>query len=73
VPTLVYRHAKHIISLTAVPASGRGNSAPVLSAVNGYNMDRWVEDRVTYWAVSDVAPADLKKFAELFRTTPLDQ
>ena len=73
VPTLVYRHAKHIISLTAVPASGRGNSAPVLSAVNGYNMDRWVEDRVTYWAVSDVAPADLEKFAELFRTTPPDQ
>src|ERR1700751_246352 len=40
VPTLVYRHAKHIISVTAVPASGRGNSAPMLSAVNGYNMDR---------------------------------
>jgi len=73
VPTLVYRHAKHIISVTAVPASGRGNSAPVLIAVNGYNMDRWVEDRVTYWAVSDVAPADLEKFAELFRTTPPDQ
>jgi anti-sigma factor RsiW len=73
VPTLVYRHAKHIISLTAVPASGRANSAPVQSAINGYNMDRWVEDGVTYWAVSDVAPADLEKFAELFRTTPPDR
>jgi anti-sigma factor RsiW len=73
VPTLVYRHAKHIISLTAVPASGRVNSAPVLSAISGYNMDRWVEDGVTYWAVSDVASADLEKFAELFRSTPPDQ
>jgi anti-sigma factor RsiW len=73
VPTLVYRHAKHIISLTAVPASGRANSAPVQSAINGYNMDRWVEDGVIYWAVSDVAPADLQKFSELFRTTPPDQ
>jgi anti-sigma factor RsiW len=40
VPTLVYHHAKHIISLTAVPASGRANSAPVQNAVNGYNVDR---------------------------------
>jgi anti-sigma factor RsiW len=73
VPTLVYGHAKHIISLTAVPASGRANSAPVLSAVGGYNMYRWTEDGVAYWAVSDVASADLDKFAELFRATPPDQ
>jgi anti-sigma factor RsiW len=73
VPTLVYGHGKHIISLTAVPASGRANSAPVLSAVGGYNMYRWTEDGVAYWAVSDVASADLDKFAELFRTTPPDQ
>jgi anti-sigma factor RsiW len=73
VPTLVYRHGKHIISLTAVPASGRANSTPVLTAMSGYNMDRWAEDGIIYWAVSDVAPADLQKFAELFRTTPPDQ
>jgi anti-sigma factor RsiW len=73
VPTLVYRHAKHVISLTAVPASGRANAAPVQSAIGGYNMDRWTEDGVVYWAISDVASADLEKFAELFRTTPPDQ
>ena len=73
VPTLVYGHRKHLISLTAVPASGRANSAPVPRAVEGYNMYRWVEDGVAYWAVSDVAAADLEKFSELFRTTPPDQ
>jgi anti-sigma factor RsiW len=73
VPTLVYHHAKHLISLTAVPAPGRANSAPVTRAVDGYNMYRWTEDAVAYWAVSDVAAADLDKFAELFRTTPPDQ
>jgi anti-sigma factor RsiW len=73
VPTLVYGHAKHIISLTAVPASGRPNSAPMLSAISGYNMYRWVDDGVAYWAVSDVAPADLDKFAELFRTNVPEQ
>jgi anti-sigma factor RsiW len=73
VPTLVYAHRKHLISLTAVPDTGRANSAPVLSAINGYNMYRWAEDGVAYWAVSDVASADLDKLVTLFRTTPPDQ
>jgi hypothetical protein len=41
--------------------------------MDGYNMYRWVEDGVAYWAVSDVAAADLDKFFELFRATPPDQ
>jgi anti-sigma factor RsiW len=73
VPSLVYAHRKHLISLTAVPDSGHANSQPVLSVVNGYNMYRWTEDGIAYWAVSDVAPADLDKFAELFRAMPPDQ
>jgi anti-sigma factor RsiW len=73
IPTLVYAHRKHLISLTAMPASGRANSAPVPRAVDGYNIYRWVEDGVAYWAISDVASAELEKFAELFRTTPPDQ
>jgi anti-sigma factor RsiW len=73
VPTLVYTHGKHLISLTAVPYSRHANSAPVLSAANGYNMYRWTEDGVAYWVVSDVAAADLDKLVTLFRTTPPDQ
>ncbi len=73
VPTLVYAHRKHLISLMAVPDTGRANSTPVLSAVNGYNMYRWAEDGVAYWAVSDVASADFDKLVTLFRTTPPDQ
>ena len=70
VPTLVYRHRKHFISLTAVPAAGAANAAPALSTNDGYNIVRWVADGVTYWAISDVAAADLNEFAKLFRTTP---
>ena len=73
VATLVYHHAKHLISLTAVPAPGRANSAPVASAVSGYNMYRWAEDGVAYTALSDVAPAELDKFADLFRASPPNQ
>jgi anti-sigma factor RsiW len=73
VPTLVYGHRKHLISLSAVPDFGHANLAPVLSVVNGYNIYRWTEEGVAYWAVSDVESADLDKFAELFRTTPPEQ
>jgi anti-sigma factor RsiW len=73
VSTLVYRHAKHLISLTAVPAAGSANAAPISGKVEGYNVLRWTEDGVAYWAISDMAAADLNKFAELFRTTPPDQ
>jgi len=70
VPTLVYGHGKHLISLTAVPAAGQSSSAPALSEGGGYNIFRWTEDEVTYWAVSDATALELDKFAELFRATP---
>ncbi len=73
VPTLVYRYGKHLISLTAVPAAGRPNSTPAQSEGGGYNIFRWTEGEVTYWAVSDVSAPELDKFAELFRTTPPDR
>jgi len=73
VPTLVYRHRQHLISLMAVPASDRANSAPVLRMVGGYNMLRWTEDGVFYWAISDIGTADLDKFVQLFRTSSPDQ
>jgi anti-sigma factor RsiW len=73
VPTLVYGRGKHLISLTEVPAAGRANAAPALSERGGYNVCRWTEGEVTYWAVSDASALELDKFAELFRTTPPDQ
>jgi anti-sigma factor RsiW len=72
-PTLVYRHRKHLISLTAVPAPGRPNAAPVLRTVGGYNVLDWTDDGVAYWAISDMAVADLDKFAGLFRAASPDQ
>jgi anti-sigma factor RsiW len=73
VPTLVYRHAKHVISLTAVPAAGSANSPLVRRHVEGYNVLRWTDDGVAYWAISDMAAADLDKFAQMFRSAAPDQ
>jgi anti-sigma factor RsiW len=72
VPTLVYQHRKHVISLTAVPAPGSQDAAPVNRTDDGYNLVTWTLGGVTYWAISDLAAAELTHFAELFRTTPAD-
>jgi anti-sigma factor RsiW len=68
VPTLVYRHRRHLISLTAVPIAEPNASAPALRTVDGYNTLGWTENGVAYWAVSDLGAGDLGKFVELFRS-----
>jgi anti-sigma factor RsiW len=72
VPTLVYQRNKHLISLTATPAAGQPNAAPIRQATDGYNMVSWAEDGVGYFAISDVGAADLDAFVLLFRTSPPD-
>jgi len=65
VATLVYRRRQHLISLSEVPA-GR-TIATSHDQIAGYNIVSWTDNGVAYWAVSDVAEADLEAFAKAFR------
>jgi anti-sigma factor RsiW len=67
VATLLYRHRKHLISLTAVPEADSKISPATARTSDGYNVIRWDENGMTYWAVSDLGTADLSKFVDLFR------
>ena len=67
---LVYRHAKHLISLTAVRARQSDSGAASQSTGGILN---WTNDGVTYWAVSDIPSSDLSWFARLFHVTQADQ
>jgi len=69
VSTLVYRRAKHLISLTAMPAESRLELDKSPRTVSGYNVVRWVDNGVSYWAVSDLEANQLEDFARLFRTS----
>ena len=71
--TLVYRHRKHLISLVQVPAHGLADSGPARHVSDGYNIVRWTEGGVTYWAVSDIGAGDLDAFVQKFRTAPAEQ
>jgi len=61
---IVYKRRQHDISLYVSPSPG-ADAKPVLQDLGGYHLLRWSQDRMSYWAVSDVAPADLRDFASL--------
>jgi anti-sigma factor RsiW len=62
VATIVYRHAKHTVSLTTLP---RGQSVSD-QAIAGYNVRSWSDAEFTYIAVSDIPPEDLASFERDF-------
>ena len=71
VPTLVYRHRQHLISLTAVPATEI--NAPARRTIAGYNVLDWSDNGVRYWVVSDLSAGDLDSFAKAFRQSEPDR
>jgi anti-sigma factor (TIGR02949 family) len=67
VATLCYRRAQHTIDLFIWPQAKSGGDAPLRTfAAKGYNVARWREAGMAYWAVSDVNDADLRAFVEAY-------
>ena len=69
VAALVYRHRQHIINLFLWPADGRAmdGGAMTTEVRQGYHVFHWSSGGMTYWAVSDLNPTDLKAFGDLVR------
>ena len=67
VAALVYRHRQHIINLFLWPADGgaTGGGALATESPQGYHVIHWSSAGMTYWAVSDINPVDLKAFGDL--------
>ncbi|MGH6830302.1 MAG: anti-sigma factor family protein [Methylocella sp.] len=63
-PVLAYRHKEHIISLTALPA--QGSPPPHAFVIDGYSVQVWRDGGTEYWAISDIDPAGLANFRQLF-------
>ncbi len=62
VATIVYKHAKHTLSLTTLPP-GQSVSDQTIA---GYNVRSWSDAEFTYIAVSDIPPEDLASFERAF-------
>jgi anti-sigma factor RsiW len=61
VAVLVYQRRQHIINLFVWPE--RGHPGPLSTERSGYNMIRWNQNDMTFWAVSDLDPKELAEFA----------
>jgi anti-sigma factor RsiW len=65
VPTLVYRHDRHVISVTIVPGGTETPSAELHR--DGSTILAWKAGDLAYYAVSDLNTRDLRAFVDLFR------
>lgn len=67
VAALVYRHRQHLINLFVWPYSKSGKPTAMQTvSKHGYHLLHWADADMTYWAISDVDPTDLKTFAEMY-------
>ena len=65
--TLVFRHDKHLISLTSQPAEAGVPTGHGGQENRGFVVRDWVAGGMHYWAVSDIAPDELDAFETAVR------
>jgi anti-sigma factor RsiW len=61
VAALVYTRGKHVINVFVWPGETRAGA----DTRKGYNVIRWNAGGMSWWAVSDVNPQDLRELAQL--------
>ena len=62
---LIYGRAKHVINLFTWPSASP--TAEKTETLNGYNLQSWYSNGMTYWAVSDLNETELHQFISLYR------
>lgn len=67
VAALVYQRRQHLINLFVWPSSEAGELSENVSVHQGYNLIRWTNAGMAYWAVSDLNLAELQQFAQLLQ------
>ena len=65
VAALVYRHRQHTIDLFVWPDAKSPASIQATSR-QGFNLLHWRSAGMTFWAISDLNPADIRTFAETY-------
>jgi anti-sigma factor RsiW len=63
VAALIYQRQAHVINLFVWPAAPAAASA---ASRDGYNIENWSADGLTFWAVSDLSVDDLSRFHQMF-------
>jgi anti-sigma factor RsiW len=62
VGALVFKHERHVINLFVWPVADLKDSGPTSTTHEGFNLLHWTCSGMSFWAVSDVNPAALRRF-----------
>jgi len=62
VAALVYQRRQHTINLFVWPDTQTA-AAPAAESLRGFQVQHWVRDQMSFWAVSDLNAAELAEFA----------
>ena len=66
VAAIVYRRRRHIINLFVAPGAGVEDKGAKIETVQGFNIRRWTEQGLNFWAVSDINAEELQEFGQKF-------
>ena len=66
---IVYRRRLHVINLFVAQTSSTETRAPRTETIQGFNIRRWSEGGLNFWAVSDIAADELAEFSDKFQAS----
>ena len=66
---VIYKRRSHIINLFVAQTANTERHAAKISALQGFNIRRWSDRGLNFWAVSDLGADELAEFGEKFERT----
>ncbi len=66
--SIVYRRRDHVINLFVTRQSGVEHGGAKTETVHGFNVRRWTQNGLDFWAVSDINAGELDEFSQKFRS-----
>ena len=66
---IVYRRRAHVINLFVALTASAERRAAKIETIQGFNIRRWRERGLNYWAVSDLAADELAEFGDNFEAS----
>jgi anti-sigma factor RsiW len=66
--SIVYRRRNHVINLFVTRHSGAEHGGATTETEHGFNVRRWTQNGLDFWAVSDINAGELDEFGQKFMT-----
>jgi anti-sigma factor RsiW len=68
IAAIVYRRRQHVINLFVAQTASTERRAAKIETIQGFNIRRWSDRGLNYWAISDLAADELAEFGDKFET-----